>query len=183
MSWAKFLQPDLVLGDTAIAITPAILQRYQLQGLILDVDETLVPLKEREVSAEVVQWVDEIRPLASLWLVSNNISETRIGNIAKSLQLPYICGAGKPSRRKLRAAIEAMGFPVERVAMVGDRLITDALGGNRMGMFTILVEPMVDPAIAARAYPLRTLEVQLTQLLLGTPLTGKQQKFNDSNKS
>ncbi|MEM9537967.1 MAG: YqeG family HAD IIIA-type phosphatase [Cyanobacteria bacterium P01_E01_bin.42] len=179
----KLLQPDLVLGDTAIAITPEILQRYRLQGLILDVDETLVPLKERQVSPEVVQWVEEIRAVAALWLVSNNISETRIGNIAKSLQLPYIYGASKPSRRKLRYAIDAMKLPPERVGMVGDRLITDALGGNRMGMFTILVEPMIDPAIAARSYPLRTLEVRLTQLLLGTPLTGKQQNCKDGNKS
>ncbi|MGK7928180.1 MAG: YqeG family HAD IIIA-type phosphatase [Spirulina sp.] len=183
MSWAKFLQPDLVLGNTVIGLTPEILQRYQLQGLVLDVDETLVPLREREVSPEVAQWVDRIRQMAALWLVSNNISETRIGNIAKSLQLPYICGAGKPSRRKLRSAIAAMGFPVERVAMVGDRLVTDALAGNRMGMFTILVEPMVEPAIAARSYPFRTLEVQLTQLLLGTPLTGKQQNRDRRHKS
>ncbi|WP_204105023.1 MULTISPECIES: YqeG family HAD IIIA-type phosphatase [Spirulina sp. CCY15215] len=177
MLWAEFLQPDLVLENTVIGLTPELLQHYQLKGLVLDVDETLVPLKEREVSPEVAEWIGQIRQIASLWLVSNNISETRIGGIAKSLQLPYICSAGKPSRRKLRAAIASMGFPADRVAMVGDRLITDALAGNRMGMFTILVEPMVDPAIVARSYPLRTLEVRLTQGLLGFPLTGKQQNF------
>jgi predicted HAD superfamily phosphohydrolase YqeG len=33
--------------------------------------------------------------------------------------------------------------------MVGDRLFTDVLAGNRLGLFTILVEAMVNPNEAA----------------------------------
>ncbi|MDB9312728.1 YqeG family HAD IIIA-type phosphatase [Spirulina sp. CS-785/01] len=165
MTFAKFLQPDLVLGETIVHLTPALLEKHQLRGLVLDVDETLVPLRERKVSPEVAAWITEVKQVVSLWLVSNNISETRIGGIAASLDVPYIFGARKPSRRKLRQAIDQMGFPVEQVGMVGDRLFTDALAGNRLGMFTILVEPMIDPAIAAQSYPIRNAEVWLTQVL------------------
>lgn len=171
MSKAAILQPDLVLGDTITSLTPAILQRYQLKGLILDVDETLVPLKERQVSEELLAWVRPIKSVAAIWLVSNNLSENRIRRIAQSLEVPYLLGAGKPSRRKLRKALESMNLPVAQVAMVGDRLFTDVLAGNRLGMFTILVEPMVDPAIAARYYPIRNLEVWISQKL-GVSLTG-----------
>lgn len=181
MSLAKNLQPDLVLGGSVISITPKLLQKYQLKGLVLDVDETLVPFKEKRASEELVQWVNKIRQVAALRLVSNNLSETRIGSIARSLDLPYILGAHKPSRRKLRQATEAMNLPVERVAMVGDRLFTDVLAGNRLGMFTILVEPMIDPVIAARFYPLRTLEVWLSQVL-GVSLPAKKQNFKQPDK-
>ncbi|NEO25870.1 MAG: YqeG family HAD IIIA-type phosphatase [Kamptonema sp. SIO4C4] len=169
MTLAKFLQPDLVLGETIIHLTPEIIQKHQLRGLVLDVDETLVPLRERKVSQEVATWIMEVKQVVSIWLVSNNISANRIGGIAESLDVPYIFGARKPSRRKLRQAIEQMGYPVEQVGMVGDRLFTDALAGNRLGMFTILVEPMVDPAIAAQSYPIRNAEVWLTQVL-GIPI-------------
>jgi uncharacterized protein len=175
MSLEAKLQPDLVLGGPVISLTPEILQKYQLKGLVLDVDETLVPLREREVSEEVAQWVQVIRDRAVLWLVSNNISENRIGGIAKALDIPYITGAGKPSRRKLRQAVAEMNLPVEQVAMVGDRLFTDVLAGNRLGMFSILVEPMVDPS-EARSYPLRNLEVRLSQWL-GVTIVGKQQNL------
>lgn len=165
MTWGKLLQPDLILGSPILDLTPQILLQHNLKGLVLDVDETLVPISMTETSPELRQWVQAITPTIQVWLVSNNISQVRISRIAQSLNLPYILGAGKPSRRKLRQAVEAMGLPVEQVAMVGDRLFTDVLAGNRLGMFTILVEPMVNPAKLQQRYLLRNTEVWLSQLL------------------
>lgn len=176
MSWEARLQPNLVLGGPVINLTPDILKQYCLKGLVLDVDETLVPLREREVSEEVQGWIQEIRSCASLWLVSNNLSESRIGGIAKSLDLPYILGARKPSRRKLRQAVEEMNLPFKQVAMVGDRLFTDVWAGNRLGMFSILVEPMIDPAIAPKFSALRNVEVLVSQWL-GVSIAGQQQNL------
>ncbi|MBD1814535.1 YqeG family HAD IIIA-type phosphatase [Microcoleus vaginatus] len=165
MTWGKILQPDLVLGDSVMKLTGDILQEYNIKGLVLDVDETLVPITAMNASPELTLWVEQIKPVVSLWLASNNLSQTRIGRIAESLDLPYITGAAKPSRRKLRKAINAMNLPVEQVAMVGDRLFTDVLAGNRLGMFTILVEPMVDAGYALRKYPVRSFEVWVSQAL------------------
>jgi hypothetical protein len=181
MSWLSKLQPDLILGGSILSLTPDILQQYQLKGLVLDVDETLVPLRAAQASEELKQWVEQVRQVVALWLVSNNLSEARISNIAKSLNLPYIVGARKPSRRKLSKATEAMRLPVEQVAMVGDRLFTDVLAGNRLGMFTILVEPMIDPAITVTSNPTRDFEVWISQAL-GVSLPALQQNLKKSNK-
>jgi hypothetical protein len=166
----KLLQPDLNLNGTILSLTPSMLEQYHLKGLVLDVDETLVPFRAAQVSEELKPWVEEVRQIASLWLVSNNISEARIRRIGKSLDLPYIAGAGKPSRRKVRWAVEAMGLSFSQVGMVGDRLFTDVLVGNRLGMFTILVEPMVAPNQIVRRSSLHSVEVWLSQKL-GATLT------------
>jgi len=161
----SLLQPKLVLESSILGLTPEILQHHGLKGLVLDVDETLIPTKADEVLPELLQWLGQIKSSFSLWLVSNNLSKTRISRVAKTLDLPYLFGARKPSRKKIIQAVTAMNLPFEQVAMVGDRLFTDVIVGNRLGMFTILVEPMIDPSLEAQSYPIRAFEVWISQLL------------------
>lgn len=162
---AKLLQPNLVLKQSVLGITPDLVTHYGIEGLILDVDETLVPLREINTSEAVRTWFASLKHQFPVWLVSNNLNEPRIRRIAASLQVPYLTGAGKPSRRKLRQAAQSMQLPVEQVAMVGDRLFTDVLAGNRLGMFTILVEPMVHPMSKPSKYLIRSAEAWLSQLV------------------
>ena len=168
MSWGKLLQPDLVLGDSVLSLTLEIIKKNQIQGLVLDVDETLVSIRDSDTSPELSLWIEKIKTVASLWLVSNNLSQYRIGRIAESLSIPYIAGAGKPSRRKLKKAVDAMNLPVEKVAMVGDRLFTDVLAGNRLGMFTILVEPISNHGLEFPNYKVRSFEVWVSQVLVAS---------------
>ena len=165
MSKRLLLQPDLVLGGIVTQLTPEILAQNQIEGLILDVDETLVPIHQTEITPELAHWAEQMKQVAQIWLVSNNLSRNRIGTIAKNLDLPYFLGAKKPSRKKLQQAAAEMKLAPSNIAMVGDRLFTDVIAGNRLGMFTVLVEPMVNPAIAERPFPIRNFEVWLSQKL------------------
>ncbi len=166
MTWKSLLEPNLTLGTTIVSLTPDILQQHGLRGLILDVDETLVPTSNSHISADLVQWADQVKTQATICLVSNNLNESRIRQIADSLALPYYASAGKPSRRKLRQALEAMELSPQEVGMVGDRLFTDVLAGNRLGLFTILVEPITDHNGPTWKHWLRSLEIWLFQRLM-----------------
>ena len=176
MTWRNLLQPDLILAGSVLNLTPDIIDQHGLKGLVLDVDETLVPITVGEVSPELRQWVEQTRTYAALWLVSNNLSEARIGSIARSLNLPYYLGAAKPSRRKIKAALQGMNLPEHQVGMVGDRLFTDVIAGNRLGMFTILVEPIVHPQAVLRSHPIRNFEVWVSEIL-GASITPNQTKI------
>jgi 4-nitrophenyl phosphatase len=46
---------------------------------------------------------------------------------------------GKPEPEMFKAALEQMGADPQRTATIGDRLETDILGGQRVGLLTILV--------------------------------------------
>jgi uncharacterized protein len=166
MAWGKLLQPDLWLNDTLFALTPALLQQHDLKGLVLDVDETIVPRTIKQLSDEVLPWIIAAKAVTpQIWLVSNNLSVSRIERIGKILDTPYIARAGKPSRHHLRRAVEAMGLPPEQVGMVGDRLFTDVLAGNRLGMFTVLVQPMSSPETVGQKYRVHELEFKISRAL------------------
>ncbi|KHG42253.1 MULTISPECIES: YqeG family HAD IIIA-type phosphatase [Aphanizomenon] len=173
MTRNHLLEPNLILAGSVLTLTPDVIRQYGLKGLVLDVDETLVPMTTSSTFPELQAWIEEIRVCTTLWLVSNNLSEARIGGIARSLNLPYYLGAAKPSRRKIRAALQEMNLPVHQVGMVGDRLFTDVLAGNRLGMFTILVEPIIHPDFTAlRSHPIRNIEVWISEIL-GASITSK----------
>ncbi len=165
MSWIELLQPDLVLEQSVLGITPELLQQQGLKGLVLDVDETIVPIGKKLLDADVLDWAQSIKETVPLALVSNNTGQVRIRQIADSLQVPFVASAGKPSRRKLRTAASAMDLPFEQIAMVGDRLFTDVLAGNRLGLFTILVAPMLEPNSKDPRNLLRSTEFWISQQL------------------
>ncbi|NBO31772.1 MAG: YqeG family HAD IIIA-type phosphatase [Cyanobacteria bacterium WB6_1B_304] len=173
MKWTNLLEPDLVIDGSILDLPLDNLLSNGLKGLVLDVDETVVPLKSDRVSPQMEAWINQFRQSFSIWLVSNNLSQRRIGRIAGILNLPFIASAGKPSRRKIRQAMEAMGLPPEQIGIVGDRLFTDVLAGNRLGLYTILVQPLSrfdDPP--AQSY-LQSFEIYVSQLLGASVFTSK----------
>ena len=132
---------------------------------MLDVDDTIVPIGSSLAEPELILWIEQTRQLVPVWLVTNNPNQVRIGAIAASLSLPYFLSAAKPSRKKLRQAVAAMRMEPARVAMVGDRVFTDVLAGNRMGMFTILIEPMVGAESILSFGLIRRIELAIARLL------------------
>ena len=163
----SLLEPNLVLEGSVLALTPDLIAQHGLKGLVFDVDDTLISTHSAVVPDEVKLWMSELKQIAQISLVSNNLSHNRIRRIAGVLDLPYLFGARKPSRKKVRQAVEQMKLEFQEVAMVGDRLFTDVLVGNRLGMFSILVEPMQESTIRKRRqkFWLRSFEIWLSQLL------------------
>jgi uncharacterized protein len=168
----QLIVPNLILSAPICSLTPELMAQHGLRGLILDVDDTLVGNSDIEASPEVQQWVDMMRQHYQIWLISNNLSNRRIQRVAESLNLSssYRSRAGKPSRRVVREALNAMQLLPEQVAMVGDRLFTDTLAGNRLGMFTVLVQPVQPSAnkkqswLSGRSQIMRDWEFWLARL-------------------
>tara|TARA_Y100001968_G_C19192390_1_gene635826 strand:- start:175 stop:486 length:312 start_codon:yes stop_codon:yes gene_type:complete len=73
-------------------------------------------------------------------LFSNNPSRKRIKLIAKQLDLEFTSSGGKPSKRKLKKILDKIPYSTNEIAIIGDRVFTDIIVGNRLGMYTILVD-------------------------------------------
>lgn len=113
-----------------------------IKGIIVDLDNTLVRWDSSAVPETLLQWIQQLQENGfKACIVSNNASE-RVTAFAKAAGIPGIPNASKPRRRSFRLALRIMGTTEGETAVVGDQLFTDILGGNRLGMFTILVPPV-----------------------------------------
>jgi HAD superfamily phosphatase (TIGR01668 family) len=142
LSLKRLLEPCWVAPGSLCELPLEVFLDRGIAALVLDVDCTLVPRYSRDLPEGVVRWVHTARQHLRLHLFSNNPSKRRIEAIARSFDLPYTAAAGKPRRGPLRLVLEQLQLPSEQVALIGDRLFTDVLAGNRLGLFTVLVKPV-----------------------------------------
>lgn len=145
MSLPRLLQPDWLASGTLADLPLEPFRRQGIRALVLDVDRTLLPRRQAQLPAPVELWLQQAKVELHLHLFSNNTSRDRIGAVARQLGVSFTTAAGKPRRSALRRVLADLQLPHGQVALVGDRLFTDVLAGNRMGLFTVLVKP-VDPA-------------------------------------
>jgi HAD superfamily phosphatase (TIGR01668 family) len=123
-------------------IDPLSLRADGIRGVILDLDNTIVAWNAPAPTSEVQQWVTELaKSGVKVCIVSNNFSN-RVRAIAQRLGVPVVTGAIKPTPWAFRKAMRVMGTEPKDTALVGDQLFTDVLGGNLLGLKTILVDPL-----------------------------------------
>jgi uncharacterized protein len=137
----NLLTPNLHLNNI-FEIDADHLKSLGIKGIITDMDNTLVPWSDRTVYPRLAEWFANLKGKGfKVFIVSNN-SKDRGGQLARELDIPAIWYAIKPRRRAFRKALEQMRLSPEEVAVVGDQIFTDVLGGNRLGLYTIHVTPI-----------------------------------------
>ncbi|AAF11518.1 YqeG family HAD IIIA-type phosphatase [Deinococcus radiodurans] len=142
----SLLRPDDLIAHVS-QITPEFLAARGLRGLVLDLDNTLIPYKSYEDAAEIIAWAADLRGAGIRLYLLSNATAKRAAFWLPKLGFDGVGMAGKPNPRAFRRALEVLGLPAPQVAMVGDQLFTDVLGGNLAGMHTVLVEPLIDNAL------------------------------------
>lgn len=120
----------------------AALRRRGYRAVIFDVDNTLESHRVAlpgERSGALVH--DLMQQGYAVCFLSNNVPE-RVERFNSALGAHIVGKAGKPKKRGYRQALSLMGSSPCDTVMVGDQIFTDIYGGNRMGLYTILVEPI-----------------------------------------
>ena len=96
--------------------------------------------KNPVLTNEIKNWINYSKKYFHTYLFSNNPSKTRINLIANQLELEFTFSGGKPCTRKLKKVLDKIPYSSNEIAIIGDRIFTDILVGNRLGMYTILVD-------------------------------------------
>ncbi|GFN30286.1 YqeG family HAD IIIA-type phosphatase [Paenibacillus xylaniclasticus] len=135
------LLPNLRLNSVYDLDFEALVRRG-IKGIITDLDNTLVGAKEPNATPKLIQWLNKLREHGLKVVIVSNNNETRVSQFAQPLGIPFVHAARKPANRAFKQALRMLNLTEEETAVLGDQMMTDVLGGNRLGMYTILVLPI-----------------------------------------
>lgn len=137
----NYLKPDKRFSDVS-EITVEILKEEGLKGIILDLDDTLLP-SDKKINKEFIdKWLFRVKKEFSIFVVSNNVSIDYVKNYCQKFEIPFVARATKPRSKFIEMAINKMNLQKSDVVIVGDRITTDVLAGKITGIKTFLVKPL-----------------------------------------
>ncbi len=133
--------PDLML-DSVFDADLQLLKKYNVDTLILDVDNTLTSHGNPVPLDGITQWLDELKKSnINLTIVSNNVQK-RVQPFAELLGVDFVSMACKPMTIGITKARKKFGSGKKNTAIIGDQIFTDILAGNLAGITTFLVTPI-----------------------------------------
>lgn len=137
---SKVIKPDITidnvnqLNETEI---DKIKQKYGVEGIILDVDETL--RKEmRKIPQCNQKWIESLRGKIKIMILSNG-KDNDIEQYFKERGIDYIGFAQKPLKKNFMKACQQMKVSPDKVLVIGNSLFSDIYGGKKNNMKTALV--------------------------------------------
>ncbi|GGJ83625.1 hypothetical protein GCM10007063_02660 [Lentibacillus kapialis] len=124
-------------------IRPDALNERGIKGIITDLDNTLVAWDVANATPEITGWFRQMRDHnIKVTIISNNKWE-RVKLFSEPLDTPFLFSARKPLSQAFKKAAKEMKLQKEEIVVIGDQVLTDVLGGNLAGFYTILVVPIV----------------------------------------
>lgn len=118
------------------------------RALLIDRDRTLTGWGEDDVAPAKRAWLERAMERFEVCIVSNTVFVSGVNRLGEKLGVKVVSRWGlgrKPMPGAIKAALKVVGVPAKKVVMIGDQLFTDVLGGNLLGIYTILTDPVPGP--------------------------------------
>lgn len=111
--------------------------------ILTDLDNTLISYKETMPNDALFDWVKKIKECGFELVIVSNSRKTRVTNFANALDVPCVKFSTKPLKRGIKKAIRKVAtkrYAKNEIILLGDQLMTDIFGANRMKINSILIE-------------------------------------------
>lgn len=137
----KRLKPTYVVSNI-LDINLQTLKNDGIKGFLFDLDNTVMEPKTGKLKEDMEKWLAEVKNDFKIAIVSNNTDEEYLIEAQKNMNCPFYGSAKKPDTKVAAKALKELGLLPSNTVMVGDRPLTDIWVGQRLGMITILVDPL-----------------------------------------
>lgn len=113
-------------------------------AILLDVDNTITPHYQKIPDENGKAFVNKLKEEGFKVIVFSNNTNKRVKEVADALNCEYCHFALKPLPFKFYKTFKKYNLDKKKTICMGDQLLTDILGGNFIGIYTIYVKPIVD---------------------------------------
>ena len=137
----KLLLPKLYLSS-AYALPIDDLVRLGIKVLICDVDNTLLPHHQLHANDKMRSFIDALHNVGIVVVFASNNTAKRLLHVANEVHCDTHSFSCKPFPfvfNKIKRKYQVQSC---EIAIMGDQLFTDVLGGNLQGSLSILCEPI-----------------------------------------
>lgn len=114
------------------------LKKRGIKCILFDLDNTIASYKMSVPDTKVKDLFAELEEDFKVIIMSNSGKE-RLRPFKEKLNVDVAFNSCKPLKKKYKKIMSIYGYKDNEIACVGDQLMTDIFGGNRMGFTTILV--------------------------------------------
>lgn len=111
--------------------------------ILMDLDNTLIPYDVSVPDENLIKLLNDIQNIGFRIIFISNNRKKRVADFSNIFNFEYIHGAWKPWRKGYRKAFKMIGHKnTKEIIAIGDQVMTDVLGANRMKIECILVKPL-----------------------------------------
>ena len=132
------LLPKLITEELT-DLTPEILKAHQIQLLMMDFDNTIVPYTTDVPTEKMAAWLRDMNASEIQLCVVSNSKRDRVKIFCSGYGIDCITHAKKPFTKGIKECLARYGIAPEHAALVGDQIFTDTFGANNAGCMPILV--------------------------------------------
>jgi HAD superfamily phosphatase (TIGR01668 family) len=118
------------------------LKNNGIKCILFDLDNTLVPYNEKVPSKKVIELFKKLKTLGFNVIIFSNSGKRRLRKFKEILEVECYYHCRKPSTKKMYEVLNKYSYNQSEVVIIGDQIMTDVVGGNTVGITTILTNPM-----------------------------------------
>lgn len=115
------------------------LKKAGIKCLLFDLDNTLVPVNVDVPNKQIEGLFENLTNKGFKIIIISNSGKKRLTPFKNILNVDVSCSSMKPLKRKYKRIQKIYNFKDTEIAAIGDQLLTDIYGANRMGFTSILV--------------------------------------------
>lgn len=117
------------------------LKDKKIKCLLFDLDNTCVPYPEKKPTEELKELFKKLEKMNFKIIIFSNTTPNRLDKF-KDLGVEISALSKKPSSKNFLKILKKYFYQKKEVCIIGDQLFTDIYGGNKVGIYTMLVDPL-----------------------------------------